>query len=216
MTSDLRVVCFDWGGVILRICRSWREGCARAGLPLHERVMDPEIMTRRRRYAQDYQIGALTCDEFFQGVADLTDGLYSPADVQQIHAAWLIEEYPGISSVITALGAQPNLQTALLSNTNAAHWSRQHSGPGGFPAAAQLQCRLASHELRVAKPDRSIYIIATERFGVEPRQIVFFDDLAENVEAARACGWHAHQIDHEGDTASQISAHLAGHGIVLD
>ncbi|MBX3321612.1 MAG: HAD-IA family hydrolase [Phycisphaeraceae bacterium] len=216
MTSDLRVVCFDWGGVILRICRSWREGCARAGLPLHERVMDPEIMARRRRYAQDYQIGALTCDEFFQSVADLTDGLYSPADVQQIHAAWLIEEYPGISKVIGSLSTRPDVHTALLSNTNAAHWSRQHSGPNGFPAAAQLRSRLASHELRIAKPDRSIYTTAAEHFGVEPRHIVFFDDLAENVEAARACGWNAHQIDHEGDTASQIIAHLAQHGITLD
>ena len=40
--SQVRIVCFDWGGVILRHCRSWQEGCAAAGLPVHPEVLTPE------------------------------------------------------------------------------------------------------------------------------------------------------------------------------
>jgi FMN phosphatase YigB (HAD superfamily) len=41
---------------------------------------------------------------------------------------------------------------------------------------------------------------------------VFFDDLAENISAARACGWNAVHIDHTGDTAAQVLAGLRAHG----
>ena len=39
------------------------------------------------------------------------------------------------------------------------------------------------------------------------------DDLAENVDAARACGWDAVLVDHEGDTAAQVLAALRSRGV---
>ena len=42
--------------------------------------------------------------------------------------------------------------------------------------------------------------------------LVFFDDLPENVDAARACGWNAVQVDHAGDTAAQVLAGLRAQG----
>jgi 2-haloacid dehalogenase len=45
-----------------------------------------------------------------------------------------------------------------------------------------------SGEVRVAKPDRRIYEALLERYELEPGSIVFIDDVAENVDAARALG----------------------------
>ncbi|CAL4859811.1 hypothetical protein MMM2322_01479 [Microbacterium sp. MM2322] len=48
-----------------------------------------------------------------------------------------------------------------------------------------------SCELEVAKPDLRVYEIVTERVGVAPRSILFFDDRQVNVEGASASGWDA-------------------------
>lgn len=212
---DVRVVCFDWGGVIIRICRNWREGCQRAGLPIHEAAGTAEAIARRRAINAEHQVGRLACADFFARMAHASEGLYTPEQIRCIHHAWLIEDYPRIGEVIDRLNATDGITTALLSNTNPAHWSRQHTGEGGFAAAARLQVRLASHELGLAKPAPAIYHAARERFGVPGEQIVFFDDLSENIEAARSAGWRACLIDPLGDTAAQVEHHLSTLGIDL-
>ncbi|KAA0217264.1 MAG: HAD family hydrolase [Leptolyngbya sp. PLA3] len=212
---DVRVVCFDWGGVIIRICRNWREGCERAGLPIHEAAGTPEAVARRRAINAVHQVGRMACEDFFASVAHASEGLYTPEQIRRIHDAWLIEEYPRIGGVIDRLNATKGITTALLSNTNASHWARQHAGAGGFGAAARLKVRLASHEMGLAKPDEAIYHTARERFGVPAEQIVFFDDLPENIDAARSAGWRACLIDPLGDTSAQIERHLAALGIDL-
>ncbi len=207
--TRVRIVCFDWGGVILRICRSWEEGCRLAGVPIHDQLLVPEQRARRVALAEAYQRGELACNEFFQALAGTTDGLLTPEQARSIHDAWLIDEYPGVGSLVDTLNARTDITTAMLSNTNESHWKRQHDGRGGFPAASRLKIRLASHELGVAKPDPAIYRVATERFGVSPGEILFFDDLPDNIEAARNAGWQAKRIDYEGDTCAQMRAHLA-------
>lgn len=213
---DVRVVCFDWGGVIVRICRNWREGCLRAGLPVYEAAGTPEAIARRRAISAEHQVGRIRCDEFYARVAEASEGLYTPAEIKQIHDAWLIDEYHGAGDLIDQLNATEGITTAMLSNTNASHWARQHDGPGGFGAAARIKIRLASHELGLAKPDPAIYEAARAHFGVRAEQILFFDDLSENVQAARDAGWLAHQIDHAGDPTSQMRAVLHALGVLAD
>lgn len=212
--SGIRVVCFDWGGVILRICRSWDEGCRRAGVPLQPPGPAADQRPLRRDLSERYHRGEISCEAFFTALAESTRGLVSPAEVRRIHDAWLVEEYPGVGDLIDALHEAGSVTTAMLSNTNHSHWARQHDGPGGFPAAARLHIRLASHELGLAKPDPAIYHAATERFGVRPGEVLFFDDMPENIGAARGVGWRAERIDHEGDTSAQMRAHLLALGVL--
>jgi len=47
---------------------------------------------------------------------------------------------------------------------------------------------------KLAKPDPAIYRLAERRFGHAPEAMLFVDDNRDNVEAARACGWHAHHF----------------------
>ena len=73
----------------------------------------------------------------------------------------------------------------------------------------------ARHLLGLLKPGVEIYRAFERQTGFGPGEILFFDDLAENVQAARAVGWHAEVIDHTADTAPQIAGHLQRHGIGL-
>ena len=48
-----------------------------------------------------------------------------------------------------------------------------------------------SYQEQLLKPERRIYEVLCERYGIVPEQAVFFDDKQENVEAAREFGLNA-------------------------
>ncbi|WP_438727955.1 HAD family hydrolase [Parasphingorhabdus sp. DH2-15] len=63
---------------------------------------------------------------------------------------------------------------------------------------------------KLVKPDAAIYRLAEERFGITPESAIFIDDRLDNVEGARACGFHAHQfVD-----AVTLRADLAAYGLL--
>jgi 2-haloacid dehalogenase len=49
---------------------------------------------------------------------------------------------------------------------------------------------LVSGEVKAIKPDRRIYELLLERFGIDPHQAVYIDDVAANAAAARQFGIH--------------------------
>jgi len=221
--ADVRVVCFDLGGVLVRICRSWDQACEQIGLPCRS----PSLLatdawrTRRKAVADRYQLGELSPSAYHEELSRALEGLYSAAEVERIHDAWTLQEYPGALALVQELNQLARVTTACLSNTNAGHWRRlaNEDGSAEYPSVLELEHRLASHLLGCAKPGAEIYARAQATFfGAEagaPEQILFFDDLQANVEAARAQGWTAFLIDHEGDTVNQMRAHLAYAGLSL-
>ena len=50
---------------------------------------------------------------------------------------------------------------------------------------------IISAEVKMVKPDPRIFRLAADRLGVQPVEIVFIDDIADNIEAARKEGWIA-------------------------
>lgn len=217
MPGKVRCVCFDWGGVILRICRSFEEGVHRAGLDLRPGTDAAALKQQRHDLAQEYQIGRLSREDFLNRVSQAMNGVYSPAEFERIHDAWLIAEYAGVDRLVADLLDSPGVETAMLSNTNELHWRRQRPDAAGlphFPTAGRLKHRHASHLLGLAKPDASIYRAFERATGFTPGSILFFDDLVDNIDAARACGWYAEQIDHTGDTAAQMRDLLRRYGVL--
>jgi FMN phosphatase YigB (HAD superfamily) len=207
LSSPIRLVCFDLGGVLLRICRSWDEACGRAGVPVRDRGLQGEAMSERERAVIDYQTGRTSRDAFARALSDVFGGAYSPDEVKRVHAAWVIDEYEGVCDVIDAIHAA-GLPTACLSNTNETHWRQIVA----YPSVMRLGTRLASHELGLHKPDPAIYREAERLLAAPPHGILFFDDLEPNILAAREAGWHAVRIDHAACTATQIRSALREHG----
>jgi len=212
---SIALVCFDLGGVLVRICRSWEEACARAGIDVRRDDAWERLRPARRETSRLYGIGGIDCDAYFRGISQAMNGLYRPEEVRRIHGAWTIEDYPAVSEVLTRLN-EAGVRTACLSNTNHSHWARliHHDGrrdlPGTpeFPVVRLIRERFASHLMGVAKPDPQIYRAFQSAVNVAPEQILFFDDLEENIAAAQQAGWTARPIDHRSDTAPQIESHL--------
>jgi epoxide hydrolase-like predicted phosphatase len=96
-----------------------------------------------------------------------------------------------------AANLRPAYRTAILSNS-ADGARREEQARYGFE---QLVDEIVySHEVGLAKPDSRIYDLTCRRLGVQPEEVAFLDDVPENVEAARAVGWHA--VLHEDTPAS--------------
>lgn len=226
-----KVVCFDLGGVLVRICQSWPEACLKAALERRhdEWLVSDAWRAARRQLGDRYQSGAIDCATYYAGLAALSEGRFSAEEFERMHSAWTLDHYPG------AHEAQPGVVTACLSNTNHAHWVRLVGADGRneYPAVAALRLQLASHRLGCAKPDARIYALAYSLFAdavaadavaadaappgaapLRPSDVIFFDDLPANVQAARAAGWTAFEVDPSGDTVLQMRAQLAGAGVL--
>ena len=205
MGDQIGHICFDWGGVLLQICRSWEEGCERAGVEVRNKRTARKCYKKLKALEPRYQTGQMSDKAYFRALSRESDDLYSIDDVAAIHHAWLIEEYDGADQLVDELNEFADLTVGLLSNTNALHWSRMEED---FPTASRIEHRHASHLFGLAKPDDKAFAAYERRVGATGPQILLFDDSPENIKAAKDFGWHAEQIDFAGDTVTQMRTHL--------
>jgi len=92
--------------------------------------------------------------------------------------------------------ARRHLPCYAFTNTSQTHqaiWST------AFPNVVSAFDRIfTSPQLGLRKPDHAAFDAVTQEIGIDPANILFFDDLLENVEGARAAGLQAvHVRDHE-------------------
>ena len=60
-----------------------------------------------------------------------------------------------------------------------------------FPFLDRPRGVTVSGEVGMIKPDRGIYDLHAESFGLDPAATIFIDDSPKNVEGAKAAGWQA-------------------------
>lgn len=212
-TEPVRLACFDLGGVIVRTCRNWREGCEAADVPYHAAADEPARRAAFAAVVRRYETGRMDDAAYRREGAAALGGVYNPEELGRIHDAWIRGEFPGVAEIMASLSARSGVVTGCLSNTNPRHWELMAGDACAYAAFHRMERRWSSHLLGVMKPDRAIYRTYAERAGIAPEAILFFDDLEENVSAARAAGWRAVTIDREGEIAAQIRAGLREHGI---
>ena len=124
----------------------------------------------------------------------------------------LLERFPEYSDAIHAWetrwwdmfsGAIPETEAAIealhaagvpqYGVTNMSH----ETFPGTIamsPAFTRLKDYVVSARDGVLKPDPAFYALACQRFGLEPSQVLFFDDSEWNVRAAQAFGFDVHHF----------------------
>jgi epoxide hydrolase-like predicted phosphatase len=100
---------------------------------------------------------------------------------------------------------RPCYRTAILSNAwpGAREVFTQTLGLGDV-----VDEMIISAEEGVAKPDARIYRIAVRRLGVQTEETVFVDDLAENVQGARAVGMWGVQFTSTEQTIAEVKKYL--------
>ena len=69
-----------------------------------------------------------------------------------------------------------------------------------------------SHEIGARKPEAAAFRAVVADMGMAPQRILFFDDIAENVAGARACGIAAVQVRTAGDVERALEDMVWRHG----
>ncbi len=207
----IKAVCFDFGGVLVRIARSWEEACRRAGLE-PEPLAGPESdMIRAVGPAAELQTGRIEFEEFIERSHQEGPNTPDRTQLRAVHAGWLIEEFPGMDDIIDRLNAL-GIHTASLSNTDAEHWKTLRM----MNSVSRLRSQILSFETGCRKPDPAIYHAAEDLMDIPGSSILLLDDLQENVEGALRCGWQASLIDPHEPVGEQAREALLTHGVPLD
>lgn len=208
---DIQIVIFDLGRVLIRICDHWHEACNIAGVTPTDALGDKAIAAAILDLGNEFESGRLTPDDYF-ALAASHAGM-SPDDVSGVVSAWLKGPFEGGEALIDELLAA-DITTACLSNTNHVHWQLMHEHPKQKLPLTKLHHRFASHIIGCMKPEAGIYQHVEDTTGLPPEAIVFFDDNAANIAAARGRGWRAHQIDTSADPITQMRNKLTQLGVL--
>lgn len=75
-----------------------------------------------------------------------------------------------------------------------------------LPVLGRFRDIIVSGEERLVKPDPAIYALAEQRFGHAGRDLLFVDDNAANIAAARAAGWQGHLFTTPASLAADLRA----------
>jgi len=209
MQRRIEALLFDLGRVVIDLdqARAHARWAELASVPMsdiaalvRERILAKEAYCRHER-------GEISDAQFF---AHLRQQLKLALSDAQFVDGWnsiFIGEIPGIRRVLANL--QGLLPLYAFSNTNVAHhayWSRHFRD-----LLAPFRKIYLSHEIGARKPEPAAFRTVVADMGLAPDRVLFFDDSAENVAGARACGLMAVEVT----TAAQIEAALCDFGVRL-
>jgi HAD superfamily hydrolase (TIGR01509 family) len=95
-----------------------------------------------------------------------------------------------------------------------AHWFGD-DWPARFPAVARFDGVLEAAKLGVLKPAPEAFRVAAQALGEDPRRCLFVDDLAANLDGARAAGMAAELFD-VTDPAGSVARVARALGLPVD
>ena len=192
-TGMIRNIIFDMGGVLLRFEPAYF--IERLGITgddaalLHREVFRSADWVRMDR-------GTLTDREGVERICRrLPEHLHAAAE--DLICRW---EHPeilpmeGMAALIGELKAA-GYGIYLLSNA----FSRQHEYWPRVPGSEYFDDTFISADVKMVKPQREIYELALQKFGIRAEESLFIDDLPSNIEMGENCGIRG--VVFHGDTA---------------
>lgn len=190
----IRNLLFDLGGVIVDIKR---DNCVRAFEELGLENADSYF----GEYAQSgiflgIENGSVNIEEFHKAMREKLPAGTTDYQIDNAFQKFIV----GIPA--RRLQALRELRCKgygiyLLSNTNPIMWRgilASEFGKEGLRREDYFDGMVTSFEARSCKPDAEIFRYTVENLGIEPSDTLFFDDSANNVEAAKALGFNAVEV----------------------
>jgi FMN phosphatase YigB (HAD superfamily) len=110
------------------------------------------------------------------------------------------EPVAGMEGIVRRVGASASL--GLLSNTNPVHFDYCLQT---FRVLQLIPAHFLSYQLKAFKPEPEIFARVIERISLPPGEILYIDDLVENVEAARDAGLMVHHFVGVKDTENLLT-----------
>ena len=194
------MVLFDVGGVLVEL-----SGVATLLGWLDHRVTPQELwwLWLHSPSVRAFETGRIDARQFAAGVlAELRLDIDAGHFLESF-THWPTALYPGALEMIERI--PPRYRRALLSNSNVLHWQRVLDEMG---LGAVFEHQFASHLTGKIKPNAEAFEHVLESLDCRASQVLFLDDNALNVEAARNIGMHAQLV--RGVHEAQCSLQQAG------
>jgi glucose-1-phosphatase len=191
---------FDLGRVVLDIdfsqalnCWARHAGCTPESLAA--RFVRDEAYER-------HELGALSDADYFESLRTALQIGISDAAFLEGWNAIFAGEMPGIAPLLAR--AAKRMPLYAFSNTNRPHV--EYFSIAYAPLLGHFKEVFLSSTIGLRKPDAAAYEHVVKAIGAPPERIVFFDDLSENIEGARACGLTAVHVRSIEDVAGALKA----------
>jgi HAD superfamily hydrolase (TIGR01509 family) len=129
------------------------------------------------------ETGKITTEEFLDRLFFLFDKRFTRGLLLSAWNEIIREDVPGIAALVARIQQQHH--TAILSNTSPSHFEKaEREGE----AVRLIPRRFLSYQVGAAKPDALIYRHVVEALGVPAAEVLFIDDLEENIIGAHHAG----------------------------
>jgi len=199
----IKQIWFDFGNIFIPVHpQSTREALEKCGVQMNPEQFDA--------LAQEFEIGEISSNEFFQALTASCKFLQSSRCVK---LGWdaLLGQLQDSTLFLKKLGQEYNI--SLVSNTNEAHIQtiKEQSGPflwNNF--IEKFDALFLSYEMGCRKPDPEYYDRVLEAMGALPEEVLFIDDTQANLDTAAEMGLNTWQFNiQEGNLEKELPAVLA-------
>jgi putative hydrolase of the HAD superfamily len=155
----------------------------------------------------DYETGQTTDEEFCSAANKLLNTNIDQVEFEDIWISFLGEMKIEKLELLQKL--KENFKVLILSNTNEIH-QREFDRRIGELYAGKVMADMVhtahySQDLKLRKPDRTIFERVIEIHNLIPDKTLFFDDREDNIEAARRLGIDAVQINYSNQILDQLA-----------
>lgn len=193
--SSSTIVLFDLGNVLVSI----QPGSFTRALGIDPQVAYRKYQTRIVNIVRRYERGERTTDEYLEDLSALFDGQFERHLLRDAMMEVIGEPKRGMEDLVRRVAAKH--QTGLVSNTNELHYEYSKER---FPILSALRHHFVSYRLGTLKPEEAFYRHVIRVLSCPPAQLVFIDDLVENVEGANASGMHGIRFTDAGDLEKKL------------
>lgn len=201
----IKTVIFDIGNVLVHF--RWRELYVELGYTgeKFERIADATV---RNPWWEEFDKGLMTTEEVIDRFAERVpeyrteiSEIYEPKNLGE-----LVRLYDYAIPWIQELKAD-GYRVYILSN-----WSKPAYDANldtNLRFLSEVDGALMSFQEGIIKPDRKIYELICSRYDIDPKEAVFLDDNAANIEGARAFGLNAIHFKNYEQAKRELDAMLA-------
>ncbi|KMK65600.1 HAD family phosphatase [Puniceibacterium sp. IMCC21224] len=182
-----QAVIFDIGNVLIE----WQP----------ERFFD-RVLGVEQRNALFAEVNLHAMNDVVDRGADFRDTVYACAEtypawrdaIRMWHDNWLDLATPEIAHSVRLLRALRVKAVPVFALTNFGIGTFALAEPR-YPFLGEFDRRYISAQLGVIKPDPEIYAMVEADCGIAPQALLFTDDRADNIAAAKTRGWQAHLFE---------------------
>jgi epoxide hydrolase-like predicted phosphatase len=195
----IKAIVFDIGGVLeitpnLGIDAQWEKKL---------NLKENELYERLREVWKGGTLGTISIQQVHEDIGRLMTW-----DETQVNAYMddIWREYLGTLNIELAdyfRNLRPRYQTAIISNSFVGAREKEAEY---YQFDTICDFIIYSHEVDIRKPDPRIFIMACEKLGLQPNEIIFVDDHAEVYASAVELGMHCLEFKNNAQIIADVEA----------